>query len=725
MNPNDYNFELPLLITEQELEPLEPKYWKAGETWVEALTSRPDLKGIVLPLELMAKGTKRQQLWGVDLMNWLRWSGAEGVRYVPVFATAWQSLATVLRKKRNLLLIAEGTRFLRLPDAAENRSKAVSGFVEAVRAGEVEACEEKILTKYAGAGSEEVARVTYHDLANDFYAAYRLWHGYQYSLKVAEGKARRKIEEWEKVKAEIKRARDHTENLECEKEVCKKKCEPWFHQYQALARTRELPSYPDPGFPQARFVRHICDGLPPKVRILFVDDEFDKGMAEVLLQILLRKNAFTYKKELDKPRSEWVYVEESHDSPRVRLVCVKDVVAARNWLYMWGELTFPTNKPETKIAFEEWVKAWGVATGSRVNFLVDPKRFSPGKLLEEAKEFLSDCGLHELRQEAGKYEEGRERWEGLEPDEDKKIVPPKMKTIVLLDLRLVRERAERHYEATKLPSIQLRRQIIKEDRNLAVIIFTASRNAMNYVEVLNDAGPIDGWIWKEAPDVPENDDYSKRVVESLLARIYRYGAAPPGYRTSLNWDAEIRGKPWFKEYLCDYRKLQASSEREIHLSSVFGKATDIFESIKQNAFARNFQTEKEKRGDLKFLGFIQKLVTDERIIQWLVARRVAVAAYFWTGSPKGDNWQRDVQRLSAAIGAKPPAGKDKDNPSKVIAFQRDLALSYVEGEILGQLLPEEIDWLLEQKWGNKQKQAILERAKEKILHQCRAEDSGL
>src|SRR5579863_4618808 len=139
---SEYEFRLPLLIYGEKLELMERDSWKSGESWIGALANKTGLKGIVLPLELELKveGLSRQRLLGVELLNWLRWSGAEPVRFASVLSVAWQSLGQILRRNPNLLLIAEGTRFLRLPDAAENGRKALVEFVEAVRTGKAEPC---------------------------------------------------------------------------------------------------------------------------------------------------------------------------------------------------------------------------------------------------------------------------------------------------------------------------------------------------------------------------------------------------------------------------------------------------------------------------------------------------------------------------------------------------------------------------------------------------------
>lgn len=727
-NAFQYDFEGPLLIYQDRLFAPGPDYWELGEKWIEQLKeSRPsELKGIVLPLEI--KRGHRQRLWGVDLLNWLRWSGAETFRYVPVLATAWQPLGKILRKKPNLLLIAEGTRFVRLPECVENERKALAEFVSAARTGDAESCKWKTLEEYAASGSDDVARFTHHDLANDFYGAYRLWRGYLAALEAAGGDHMGKGKDREIIEEEYKRATEITGSLACEGVVTVKKAQPWFQQYQALAKSRPLPDYPDPGFPLARFVRHVRDGLPPNVRVLFIDDEFDKGMAEVLLEILFRSNAFpparqsgrygeerkaqAYQNEVDKEKSEWVYRDETE---RVRVVCVKDIIAARNWLYLWGDLEYPPlpmekekenqeeyaktkkKREDAERALNCWRRTWEQARGQTGSVTPEKPQRLPTPL-ELARHTFVELGLH--------------HYQG-----DKKIAHRKLKTIVLLDLRLTKSPGgeDRPYNPAALSSVVLRREVYENNRHQPVLIFTASRNAIN-VSAMADAGRVDGWIWKEAPDVPEDDGYSRRVVESLLGRIYKHSAAPPGYRDLLNWDAD----PHFREFKQTLGEM--SEERRAQCSILISEESNrLFNAIKLGAFAKQFRSEQQRRHELKFWGFIQSMVPHERVIQWLIARRVATAAYFYAGSAEGDTWRRDVPKLAALIGLKPPNKKDKDNASKVIAFQRDLALPYVEGKILSQLLPEEIEWLLKQSW-DKQKRAILAGAKNTILLQSENEE---
>src|SRR5712691_309571 len=105
----------PVLVLADSLHHLEPTEWSTGEAFVKALERESGLKAVILPLELSNVTAKRQQLWGVDLLNWMRWSVKEPVCDLPVLCLAWQPLVSILRKRSNLLLISEGCRFARLP----------------------------------------------------------------------------------------------------------------------------------------------------------------------------------------------------------------------------------------------------------------------------------------------------------------------------------------------------------------------------------------------------------------------------------------------------------------------------------------------------------------------------------------------------------------------------------------------------------------------------------
>lgn len=176
------SFESPLLVTDQELVALPAEAWQNGEKWVAALEERTDVVGIVLPLEIKASEHQtRQDLLGVELLNWLRWSADEPLRYVPVLAAAWQPIEAILRRTLNLLLVTRGTTFVRLPEAVETLPR----FVHSVRQNDPTWPQAQPGDLEQIAGSARAERISYHDLANEYYGAFRLWEGYKHALRTA------------------------------------------------------------------------------------------------------------------------------------------------------------------------------------------------------------------------------------------------------------------------------------------------------------------------------------------------------------------------------------------------------------------------------------------------------------------------------------------------------------------------------------------------------------
>ena len=661
---SEYDFRSALLISSDRLETLDAELWKSGKAWTEVLANRTDLKGIVLPLELKAEGISRQRLLGVDLLNWLRWSGTEPVRFLPVLGFAWQSVAQILRKKPNLLLISEGTTFLRLPEAAENGRKALAEFVDAVRVGKVETCSEEVLEKYATNGSEEVARLTYHDLANDYYAAERLWAGYLCALRDAGDKLC--AEDKKAVHAELGLA--EKVQLECQRMVAAKKTQPWFKQYQLAAKRAELPAYPEIEFPHALLAKHVRYGLPRNARILFVDDEYEKGTAEVLLRIFFRTTKFT--KKID---SEWVYSEEiggpSRSTRKARLVCVKDTERARYWLAKWGELDIEETQEGVELWYKNWAKALGWPHFPPTS--TDPEPPTPLELARLA-----------LAPGTG----------GAEVLDNEAAAPIRMTTIVLLDLRLKKKGLGAMYAVRNLPSVRLRTEIKDQKPSLPVIMYTASRQAMNFAEIMEDATKLDGWLCKEAPDIKEDDQNSKKAFQYLLARIHLFAGASAWYREELQWELVEKTA---------YGNMIDSEFRKVCLSYVGQKATELFEMVKSGEFANQ-----SARCNKAFLGFIQERVQIPQfadVAPVLVARRVAVATLLLTSGVRREVLEWDplefIGRLRGDYARSRAESEGKRYPSKAVNFRRECWLaSYEPAKLASLLLAEEVDWLRDQAW---------------------------
>ena len=174
---NPGNSPMPILIYADRTQESAPEALLDHMTWRAALSD--DLLGIIIPVELAIKPHFRQDLRGIDVLEWTRFAG-EQFREVPVLAIAWQNLESILRLRLSPLLLHSYTRFLRLPDAVEQ----IPDFVAQTREGRFQPAGlpwERVLW-----GSDyDVSQVTHHDLANDYYAAERLWQGYRHALKSA------------------------------------------------------------------------------------------------------------------------------------------------------------------------------------------------------------------------------------------------------------------------------------------------------------------------------------------------------------------------------------------------------------------------------------------------------------------------------------------------------------------------------------------------------------
>jgi len=145
--------------------------------------------------------------------------------------------------------------------------------------------------------------------------------------------------------------------------------------------------------------------------VLLVDDEFDKGVADTLLQVLFRQTAFTVQYQ-----EQAVYSSKQNDVAKARFVCVKTAEAARNWLRYWGDLPFSEEALDAMSrgwvharrtndecrTFGDWLLGLGIKLGNseeavrRVLKRGDPNEGSieapevENPLLEAAKDVLCD-----------------------------------------------------------------------------------------------------------------------------------------------------------------------------------------------------------------------------------------------------------------------------------------------------------------------------------------------
>jgi len=636
----------PLVILASETQPLEKSKWESPEAWLSALNEFDSTAlALVLPLELPGRYGRRGELWGVELLRWLRWSAPDSIRFTPVLAVAWQPLEMILRAKHEPLLVSRGAWFVRLPDVLEGFPSFQDRFISQVRA---EPERLKIsppdLELLAGGTAGEAARLTHHDLANEGYSAWRLWAGYLHALlQASEGtrntRSSKEVFAWAK-KVQFTWLDDLKQRM----------LQPAFQQFQILRRPTAPPQYPEVEDAVQLVRDHAREGLPPVLRILLVDDEFDKGLADVLLKMLFGNVEFTTK---GPGSQEWVYSETTAKGGWVRFACVKTAKAAIHWLAHWGEIKLPTD-PDVVEANEDsldnWRDSWAGVPYPEFQLLrVDQESARPGNLV----------------------------------------------TVILLDLRLSREEPEASYSPEDFGSLRLRNAVKLDRPDVPVVMLTASRQALNYAAAMAEAGQQDGWLNKEAPDVPVDDCNSANAAHYLLSRLRIFSTLGKWFQTNLDWGPkEIAecGEFWLRSDLAQLLK-QARS-----------LSTSIFREAASN---REVVTE----GSDRFYGYIKSKISPRphKFLVRLVGRMVAMACLLrsadWlsTGEPSW-NLMRFQRLLPDTLENRRKQSRNEFSSNEFssyvsILFNRDLHLPGVNSAI-NALLPVEYEWLLEQDWGD-------------------------
>lgn len=624
------------------------------------------IRGIIIPLELEfrsgneSSGCKEialQDLYGVELLTWLRWSAPNPLQELPVLAVAFHPLERILQRTINLLLVLKGTQFSRLPDARES---ALKRFVESVTTNDPDEYSKmkfdiRDLDQIAGVKERTAQAVTHHALANDFYGAYRLWEGYKSALAGAMESGELKKKERALVKEESDRATgevtfswEHGKSNTWGKAIEEKLNQPHVKQYLTFAKQGfGSPQYPLMKDAGRVILKHVENGfekgLLQNTRILFVDDEFDKGLAEVLLQILFKKSEFTY----TKGNSEWVYSEVDDDKEWERLVCVKSADLAEHWLALWGEVD--KEGVWNWEAQKQWQQEWGNQA------LVRYERDGIGKeeKLPTRINAIIDAKKHQ------------------KPNKNRN-------TVVLLDLRLEPGEQKEIYDPLKLKSVQLR-SLIKANRDPApVMMLTASRQAMSYVMIMEDAIKADGWLMKEGPDIAPDAGNSACAVHYLLNRFHRLAVRREWYREEMGWK-----QPWIDMY----DEFRSNPDWEERLEQIHEAVTKCFSAIKQ-AGDEEFLTTSVKKWIDEQLGEIGD--SEEKI---LARRLVIYGMLLLTGTIENGKFEENPSAFSLRMpNASKRAGEIK-YPSDVLNFD-NLCNGRYGALSDGMLLKEEYEWLL-------------------------------
>ena len=234
-----FTLKRPILILSASEREIGEDELGSPERWLDAVEAAgPSLAGIVLPLEIESAGYAPSQLKGIELLRWLRWSGKENVRLLPVLAAAWQPLEEILRLVPELLLVGSGTRFARVPDLLQGKPSILELFMQQVRAEPTKWCARQgDLNRLAASGTDDVAQLSHHDLANQGYAAWRLWAGYLRALEDAGGK---------RVPRPLKDRLDwaRTITFDWQLELLRRQRQPAYQQFQIARRAAPPPQYP-------------------------------------------------------------------------------------------------------------------------------------------------------------------------------------------------------------------------------------------------------------------------------------------------------------------------------------------------------------------------------------------------------------------------------------------------------------------------------------------------
>jgi hypothetical protein len=682
---HNYDFRVPLLVQRNGIAEVPCEGWGSGKDWIQVLASASGVMAVVLPLELKGGGHRHQELFGIELLDWLRWCAPEPLRWMPVMTASWQPLTAILRRKPNLLLVCPGTQFREITDSLEQGRQRLREDIAAAQRGDLPSCDEAALRRYATGTAVEAAQVTYHDLANDHYAAYRLWIGYLHTLEAVQSEGGLNEITQNAISKELARAKGSC--IRSIAEIDNKKRTPSFQHFKLARSVMEIPAYPRTTGGAAIFRHHILRGLPDNSRVLLVDDEFDKGIAEVLLQVLFQERTFTSQND-----EQALYSARPKGSSKLRFVCVKTARDARNWLRYWGDLPFSVEAldamdmglsyacrtNEECSSFRDWLFKLGSTLGK-----------SDKWVRESLKEGTRDGGA------AGALENENpflETAKDLLCDVDELDGSPKqMATVIILDLRLEKGSVPELYDAGAFSSAELRREVKRSKRKPPIMMFTASRQAMNYANIMADSSNIDGWLCKEAPDSPEDAENSANALIYLISHLHEFVGKSGWWHAGLEWGRDEEE---------EYSQFFADPDAAESLKHISTEGTRLLELVRINEFVRG-------SGDhpTPLLGKLVPPVFEpskHRTETRLVARRLIVGSLLMTSILKGDtlawNPEEFLYRIRGRAHVERLRKKGKLHVSGVGNQYEFWFRSLAPDRILQLLLKQELSWLKSLDW---------------------------
>jgi hypothetical protein len=250
-----------------------------------------------------------------------------------------------------------------------------------------------------------------------------------------------------------------------------------------------------------------------------------------------------------------------------------------------------------------------------------------------------------------------------------------------------------------MKSVRFREAVKAQDKDFPIIILTASRQAVNFAAVMADAREVDGWLTKEAPDIPADDENSSRAVHYLLERLHLFACLRDWYRPEMDW--ELKWK-------LDYARLYNGPDWDGCQQWVSQKAADIFNHWIGNGPPRSTTFYKAIQDCLPDVGNVVREPHRSLAVR-LVARRVAVATLLHTARWQGGRPEWDLQEWASIVPGRHarPTGIYRGEiryPSDVVNFHEQLWLRSYLPDLVDLLLEEEYIWLQNRRWSRNARQ---------------------
>lgn len=533
-----------------------------------------DILGFVIPLEFNFQSDQLAHFDGISLLECLL--QVPSVKEKPVLIYSWLTLESVLRIRPSSALISANTFYKQMPFDLTGHIALFSSLNPNPH-------------QQTAIGVSDLAS-TYHDMANDYYGAYRLWVGFKHAITT------------------------HAQAFTEPANTLQKELTWWVdkeHYFNSLlyksqqAKLQNLPitrpHYPDYfDFPEL-LNHHIKSGIDKKWRILYIDDEYQKGYSDVLRSIFFFKEVSDNQlipaclDLASETGDAWEQTTDEHGKS-TRFVACSNIKAAEHWLKNWGILRLNSEDQNQSLCdfltrLEFFLNQSAKGQDSLIS-LIDPENKSQSKtiklykdikqqniqnntsasiinkLLDQLKEELEiQVVLQFLSNLSNSKTETFTNFESKAPkipdnidkprnaclinnfakllkaaieeevsfhrpnttkisnndeflEAEKKRCNPPFTTVIFLDLKL-EPHCDVDKDITHYTSIQLLEKISKQSPSTSVVLFTASRQVLNYLQIFDSSRyRIKGWFVKEAPDMSESPENSMHAMYYLLRKCH-------------------------------------------------------------------------------------------------------------------------------------------------------------------------------------------------------------